>query len=92
MRELGQEVVSSLHDLPWTPSLEEPPQRGRQSQQSQAVPARLTQTHMLPLYEQDLDSGYAQDQGMDTGEDLSILSGKIKAILDEEARRHGIDV
>jgi hypothetical protein len=29
---------------------------------------------------------------MDTGEDLSILSGKIKAILDEEARRHGIDV
>jgi hypothetical protein len=25
-------------------------------------------------------------------EDLSILSGKIKRILDEEARRHGIDV
>jgi hypothetical protein len=37
-----------------------------------------------------LESHVGEDP--DTGADLSVLSAKMKRILDEEARRHGIDV
>jgi hypothetical protein len=82
IRELGGEVLSQVHNMPWVPSLTGSEVPGIQSQPAQAAPASLTRTQMLPLYEQDFDAG----------EDLSVLSGKIKSILDEEARRHGIDV
>jgi hypothetical protein len=36
--------------------------------------------------------GARQDEAAAHGEDLSVLAVQIKRILDEEARRHGIDV
>jgi hypothetical protein len=36
--------------------------------------------------------GAKQDEAAARGEDLSMLAAQIKRILDEEARRHGIDV
>jgi hypothetical protein len=45
-------------------------------------PASLTRTAMASMYQQDFDSG----------DELAWLSLKMKRVLDEEARRHGIKV
>jgi hypothetical protein len=36
--------------------------------------------------------GAAEERVADRNEDLSVLSDNIRRILEEEARRHGIDV
>jgi hypothetical protein len=77
---LGEELLSKAHDEPWVPSLI-PSTRPRGEAPCVSTPAGLTKTEMAPLY-----------QDLDLGEDLTALSLKMRRVLDEEARRHGIDV
>ncbi len=54
------------------------------------APPQTTTTHALPLASETARRG-ARDEAS-APEDLDALAAKIKLILDEQARRHGIDV
>jgi hypothetical protein len=79
---LGEELLSKGNDVPWIPSLI-PSRRSGQVGEApcSSSPATLTKTEIAPLH-----------QDLDLGEDLTALSLKMRRVLNEEARRHGIDV
>lgn len=79
---LGDEVLSKAHDEPWIPSLLPVSHSGPGGElKCASSPASMTRTEIAPL-----------PQDLDLGEDLTELSLKIRRVLKEEARRHGIDV
>ena len=57
-------------------------------------PLRATPVAMGPAGTASIaaQAGESQGEGAQTGEELDALAAKIKRILDEEARRHGINV
>jgi hypothetical protein len=78
---MGEELLSKANDDLWVPSLL--PSRRPEGREAPfaSSPATLARTEIAPL-----------SQDMDLGEDLTALSLKMKRVLNEEARRHGIDV
>lgn len=76
---MGEELLSKANDDLWVPSLI--PSRRPGEAPYVSSPASLARTEIAPL-----------SQDMDLGEDLTDLSVKMKRVLNEEARRHGIDV
>jgi hypothetical protein len=77
---LAEELLSKAHDEPWIPSLI-PSSRPRGEAPGASTPATLTKTDIAP-----------PPADLDLGEDLSALSLRMRRVLNEEARRHGIDV
>jgi hypothetical protein len=80
-RELAEELISSSHDEIWVPSPVASMRTGT-SQRSGLASASLTRSDVPLLHRQELDGP----------EDLSGFSSRMKRVLDEEARRYGIDV
>ncbi|HET9179995.1 MAG TPA: hypothetical protein VFQ24_16695 [Terriglobia bacterium] len=81
-RELAEELLSRAHDEIRVPS-PVASMRTSASQKPRPTPATSdTRTEMPLLHRQELDAP----------EDLSAFAGKMKRVLDEEARRYGIDV
>lgn len=76
---LGEELLSKTNDDLWMPLLI--PSRRPGEAPCASSPASLAKTEIPPL-----------GQDMDLGEDLTTLSLKMRRVLNEEARRHGIDV
>jgi hypothetical protein len=77
---LSEDLLSKAHDEPWLPSLIPSRRRGGETPRTSS-PASLTKTEIAPPH-----------QDLDLGEDLTALSLKMKRVLNEEARRHGIGV
>jgi len=81
MREVGEELLSNVPGQACMPLLL-PSAHAATQAPCGPPPASLTRTAMAPMYQQDFDSG----------DELAWLSLKMKRVLDEEARRHGIKV
>jgi len=85
LRQLGESLISRGNDEP-SMALLLPSAQAREYANGNATPASapacMSRTEMPPLNEQE----------MDFGEDLTELALRMKRVLDEEARRHGIDV
>jgi len=87
LRQLGESFLSRANDEPSMALLLPSAQaresgNGNQAPATSGSPASMSRTEMSPLNEQE----------MDFGEDLTSLALRMKRVLDEEARRHGIDV
>jgi hypothetical protein len=81
MQETGEQLLSRAQDGQGTPVLV-PSARRMGQRASSPAPAALTRTALSA----------PQHGDSDWGEDLIWLSQKMKRVLEEEARRHGIDV
>ena len=81
MQETGEQLLSRAQDGQGTPVLV-PSARRMGQRASSPAPAALTRTALSA----------PQHADSDWGEDLIWLSQKMKRVLEEEARRHGIDV
>lgn len=81
MQETGEQLLSRAQDSQGTPVLV-PSVRRMGQRASSSTPAALTRTALSA----------PQHSDSDWGEDLIWLSQKMKRVLEEEARRHGIDV
>lgn len=81
LREVGEELLSNAAGQTCTPLLL-PSAHAATQAPCGPPPASLTRTAILPLYEQEFESG----------DELTWLSQKMKRVLDEEARRHGIKI
>ncbi len=81
LREVGEELLSNVPGQACMPLLL-PSAHAATQAPCGPPPASLTRTAMAPMYQQDFDSG----------DELAWLSLKMKRVLDEEARRHGIKV
>jgi hypothetical protein len=81
VRQLATDLVALSHDDPWMPPLL-PSVHAPREAPSGLAPAHLSRTEIAPL-ESDLE---------EPGEALAELASRMKRVLDEEARRHGIDV
>jgi hypothetical protein len=80
VQEFTQELITRANDAPWIPHAHAASSIAHATEPP--APARLSRTEVEPANQSILESG----------ENLTALSSMMKRILDEEARRYGIEV
>jgi hypothetical protein len=80
VQEFTQELIARANDAPWVPHAHATSSISHATEPT--APARLSRSEVEPANQSILESG----------ENLTALSSMMKRILDEEARRYGIEV